>query len=219
LVQELVPEQLNDIKKNLKNLLWNDISRELWIEFISSIENIKNFLVWKIDDKSNIIKEKLVTAKKEYELNMWILTNIYRKKIEESDKRKKETLDYLQKTWFDQIPQDITNKLITEIKSNIFIVHWLNLNVNTIDIANGNFWEDVLDKWWTVWQDNIIKFMEKLIYGKVWSKDSIFYWKQFKWEFWATINPTDINYAIEKNGLKNMMWWNINTIRNNLKKK
>ena len=87
-----------------------------------------------------------------------------------------------------------------------------------MDLSNGRFGETSTEKWWDAWKNNLVKFMEKAIYGEVWGKDSIFAWKNFKGELGASVNPLDLNSVFEQKGLKTGTGWNINVMRKNLSK-
>ncbi|MFK7779609.1 MAG: hypothetical protein QM490_00465, partial [Candidatus Gracilibacteria bacterium] len=134
------------------------------------------------------------------------------------DEKKKDTLKYLKSIGFDLLPQSLTNQLITEYQSNIFNIPGLNLNKKTLDISNGRFGESDIEQGGDKWKDNLIKFMEKAIYGEIGAEGSIFGGKQFKGEFGASIDPLDLNNALEQGGIKTRAGWNINIIRGNLEK-
>ena len=86
--------------------------------------------------------------------------------------KKKEILRFLHNTCFDVIPQNFTDKLIAEIKLNSLIVPWLKLDPNRIDIANGNFGEAESEDNPTKWQENLIDFLNKMIYWEINPKES-----------------------------------------------
>jgi hypothetical protein len=75
------------------------------------------------------------------------------------------------------------------------------------------FWDNWL---WDLAKTYIIVFMEKMIYWKNWTKDSIFNSINPTRPF--TLNPSEINNALEQNNIKSNLWFNINIMRKNLQK-
>jgi len=93
-----------------------------------------------------------------------------------------------------------------------------NINLKTIDLNNGRFGETDTESGGTKWKENLVKFMEKMIYWQVWAKESLFAWKWFSSVLWATVNPTEMNVTFEKAWIKTVTGWDINKIRQNLSK-
>jgi hypothetical protein len=120
--------------------------------------------------------------------------------------------------WFDLIPQSITDQFIRELEMNTIKIPGLNLNAKTIDLKEGRFWESETEANWDKWKDNLLKFTEKMIYGEVNPKNSIFEWMNFKWKMAGHINPLDFYAEIDKQWLRTNSGWNKNTLRDNLRK-
>ncbi len=75
-----------------------------------------------------------------------------------------EVLNFLNKCGFDLIPQYITDMILDKISKNKFVIPWLKLNPNNIDIKKGNFWEFEEKIWLSVEAKiNIVKFVNKAL--------------------------------------------------------
>jgi len=206
-----------DLEEVKQTIMSSDIElyNELNIGWLNSLVEIKQafseLYVEKEEEKDKILKVWKAQIEEIVDRNTEEAKNV--------DEKQKQTLKYLKSIGFDLLPQELTNKLITDYKSNIFNIPGLNLNKETLDLTNGRFWEGVTEEWWDKWKDNLVKFMEKAIYGEVWAEKSIFKNKNFKWEFWATIDPTGLNVAFDDNWIIANWSWNINVLRTNLSKK
>jgi hypothetical protein len=102
-------------------------------------------------------------------------------------------------------------QLINEFKTSSMIISlpwWKILNKETMDLENGMFWEQLIDAWWDMMKINLVMFMEKAIYGEVWSNESIFKNKNFL--VGARISPLEFNGVIEaqKSHPKNPKYFN-----------
>jgi len=205
--------ELKDIKENIKN---TNISlyTELNIENLNSVSDIKNAFVWLQTQKQKEKEDKIKEAKQK--ISLFIKQNADIAK--EQDEKKKDILKFLTSIGFDKIPQSITSQLIKELQSNVFTLWELNLNLKTIDLNNGRFGETDTESGGTKWKENLVKFMEKMIYWQVWAKESLFAWKWFSSVLWATVNPTEMNVTFEKAWIKTGTGWDINKMRQNLSK-
>jgi len=202
----------------------SEVEKNELIEINNKIIELKNKIEL-LSDKYYAIKSEYKELEKEYRVNLAREVKNYRKTIKEQDEKQLETLRFLHSIGFDLIPQNITNLIITQIKQTNY-VQGLTLNPATIDLENWTFWENTSDFWketlWNKWKENLIKFMEKMIYWEIWSEKSIFNNKSWKVDF--NLNRTDIIGAFENNSrskgdnIKTGATWNINAIRNNLKK-
>jgi len=179
---------IDEIKQTIKTKN-NSLYNELNLDSLTNISEIKLKISWeynkKEEEKDKILKEKKALVDELISRNSM--------EAKEIDENKKETLRILEKTWFDLLPQNITNQLINEYKSNIFSIPWTSFNKETMDLSNGRFGETSTEKWWDAWKNNLVKFMEKAIYGEVWGKDSIFAWKNFKGEFTLSFQKSFTN--------------------------
>ncbi|MDD3145618.1 MAG: hypothetical protein PHV23_05955 [Candidatus Gracilibacteria bacterium] len=207
--------ELKDVKENIKN---TNISlyTELNIENINSISDIKNTFVGLQKQKEKEKEDKIKEAKAIIDLFIKQNADI----AKEQDEKKKEVLKFLSSIGFDRIPQSITEQLVRELKANVFNLGELNLNLKTIDLANGRFGETDTEAGGTKWKQNLVKFMEKLVYGEIGTPESIFASNSDKFTgvFGATLNPTEVNSTFEKSGIKVGTGWNIVKMRENLGK-
>lgn len=209
--------ELKDIKENIKNTNIG-LYTELNIENLNSSSDIKNAFVWLQTQKQKEKDDKIKEAKQK--ISLFIKQNADIAK--EQDEKKKEVLRFLTSIGFDRIPQSITEQLIMELQSNVFNLWELNLNLKTIDLANGRFGETDTEAGGTRWKENLVKFMEKMVYGEIWTPNSIFasWTDKFIGVFGATVNPTELNAVFEKkeNWIKTGTGWDIVQMRKNLSK-
>ena len=203
--------ELKDIKENIKNTNIG-LYTELNIENLNSPSDIKNAFVWLQTQKQKEKDDKIKEAKQKISLFIKQNTDI----AKEQDEKKKDILKFLTSIGFDKIPQSITSQLIKELQSNVFTLWELNLNLKTIDLNNGRFGETDTESGGTKWKENLVKFMEKMIYWQIWAKESLFAWKWFSGVLWATVNPTEMNVTFEKSWIKTWTGWDINKMRQNL---
>lgn len=203
--------ELKDIKENIKNTNIG-LYTELNIENLNSPSDIKNAFVWLQTQKQKEKDDKIKEAKQKISLFIKQNTDI----AKEQDEKKKDILKFLTSIGFDKIPQSITSQLIKELQSNVFTLWELNLNLKTIDLNNGRFGETDTESGGTKWKENLVKFMEKMIYWQIWAKESLFAWKWFSGVLWATVNPTEMNVTFEKAWIKTGTGWDINKMRQNL---
>ncbi len=169
----------------------------------------------KIDTITKIVKQKQQEILKAHNQE---IKELLEKQIKAKETQK-QTLDFLHKTGFDLIPQNITNELIAEIKSNVIQVKWLNIDPQRLDLKNwifGNSWLEANSN--QIFKENIIKFLNKLIYWEVNPKDSLLKIESFTSVAWATINPTELQDILKKQWVKSDMYWDINKMRENLRK-
>ena len=169
----------------------------------------------KIDTITKIVKQKQQEILKAHNQE---IKELLEKQIKAKETQK-QTLDFLHKTGFDLIPQNITNELIAEIKSNVIQVKWLNIDPHRLDLKNwifGNSWLEANSN--QIFKENIIKFLNKLIYWEVNPKDSLLKIESFTSVTWATINPTELQDILKKQWVKSDMYWDINKMRENLRK-
>ena len=109
-----------------------DLYNELNLDSLTSLEQIKNTLTAMYKQKEEE-KERKIKEKK------GIIDEIVRQNAlsaKEIDDKKKEILNFLHQIKFDLLPKDLTDQLIYEFKSNIFSIPGVNLNKDTMDIAN-----------------------------------------------------------------------------------
>jgi len=197
--------------KILKTLQNNWITSKILLKMY-----IDNKLFNNLEQKLN---KELEQKKKIYEEALKQQVQKYQEILKQQDKKTEETLKYINQIKFDLFPQSLTSKLIKEFKTSSMTIPlpwWRTFRKETMDLENGMFWEAPNNAWWDRMLENLVMFMEKAIYGKIWAKNSIFKWLDFK--MWATIDPRDFNKAVEENWILSEGSWNIDTIRNNLKK-
>ena len=200
----------DDLKINSQDIsdLWNinypgELEQKV-NSFNKKIKELKKYINWlrkqAYDKYKNEIKQKVL------------------EETQEKKEKQKEVLEFLHDTWFDLIPQNITNILISDLKHNVFQINWLNLNLTRLDLENWKFWESVLETWWTKWKENLVKFMNKMIYWEINPQNSPLNPNNFIWVMWASINPTELQSIFEQQWIKSGSMWNINNMRENLRK-
>jgi len=231
-----------DFKENLKtsisnfpkDTLWNlnevyenleiDSSIQLQESDISSLADINS--ANELKSKVENIKNKLVELKKQLFEKRDTILKEYKNDVKELASRKKETkekelevLKFFNKSGYDLLPKNISNKLINELKSNIFRIPWLDLSVKNIDIKNWHFWESsaFIDKnsWINIEaKRNIVKFINKTISWNIKEPlgvDAIANWT-------AIANPTFLKTKCKEAWIIWNLGWNYNKIVENLKK-
>lgn len=125
----------------------------------------------------------------------------------------------MKNSWFDLIPKSISNKVITELQSNQFTIPWLPLNVQNIDLKNGNFGEGLVfidkNEWLNIQaKKNLIKFINKMISWDINEPLSV---KAIANET-SRANPMFLQNEFLKANIKNNLGWNYTKIKENLKK-
>lgn len=230
-----------DFKEKLKNTISNfsrdifnnldDMYEQMWIKPVNQIKetditsfndiNSPNELEMKLEN----IKEKTINIKSQiWEVQEWIFKD-YKTEIKELLKRKSEekekqleVLKFMKKCWFDLIPKEITNRIIRDLKANMFTIPWLNLSVKNINLENWNFWESsaFIDKnaWLNIEsKTNLIKFVNKLItwnIGEPLPVESIANWI-------SVVNQNFLKNEFLKADVNSKLWWSYAKIIENLK--
>ncbi len=203
-----IPNELKLTKQDFNNL-WNiqnpNDLKQKFENFEQKYKALQNYLIF--------------WPKKAYKKYKNKLQQEVIEDTKETKEKQKETLDFLHKIGFDLIPQNITNELIAEIKSNVIQVKWLNINPKSLDLKKWIFWNSWLEaNSEQVFKENIIKFLNKLIYWEINPKNSLLKIESFTSVTWATINPTELQDILKKQWVKSDMYWDINKMRDNLKK-
>lgn len=181
-------------------------------ELKNKIENIKT----KLSKIQTQIKEIQLWVLKEHKL--WIKELVQRNK--EEQEKQKEVLKFMKASWFDLIPKSITNKIVNELQSNMFIIPWLNLNINNIDLKNWHFGERWAftsnEKWLSIESKvNMVKFVNKLISWDInepLSVESISNW------VWVA-NPSFLKSKFKEVWLVDGLGWKYSRIVENLRSK
>lgn len=229
-----------DLKETLKNPLSHfqsdtftnleSVYKNLWIEsnmqlkesdFIN-LKDIKNadelrVKIESIKTKFEKIKLQILEAKKDIEQE-------YKSNFKELVKRKEETkekqisvLKFMKASWFDLIPKNMTDKIITNLQNNSFQIKGLDLNVQNIDLKNGHFGEslNITNKWFnTLAKTNLVKFMNKLI---SWSIDKPLSVKAIV--NWSIVtNSADLRNQFREAWIVDWLGWKYSKIVENLKK-
>ncbi len=214
-VEEL---QIKDENKRLSSLLTNEselskIAKNQWKDILT----IKLEIQKKIQDNKNRIKELQKTYKKLKDEYISLSDDT---ESEEWKAEKRKILEFLHNSCFDVIPQEFTDKLINEIKLNSLVVSWLKLDPNRIDIANGNFGEAESEDNPTKWQENLIDFLNKMIYWEINPKESIIKKSSLIWPLSWNIDPEDFKSLLIKKWIMWESWFyfNIEKARENLSK-
>ena len=199
-------EELNNIPENERT----QKQKEEITKLEQEINNIHNKIA-ELVGRANDIKEFFDTVE--------LFDQEEKQRLKEKEEHQRDILKYLNAIWFDLIPQSVTNQFIRELQSNQLSVPGLNLSsVQNIDLNEGKFWELENEANWDKWKDNLLNFTEKMIYWEINPEWSIFRWQSFKWEMAASINPVEFYGVLDKQWLRSNSWWNINTLRKNLKK-
>jgi hypothetical protein len=123
----------------------------------------------------------------------------------------------MKSSWFDLIPQELSNKFIKGIGNNTLVIPWLNLSPQNIDLKNWHFGEsEVLfsEEWFSMnAKRNLLMFMNKMISWDInepLSVESIANWTMV----------ADRGYLKNKfveAGLVDNLWWKYYKITDNLK--
>lgn len=166
----------NEVFTNLNDIYeTHDIDSNIQITQIDlhSLANIEN--PNELETKINSIKEKFHKIQEHLKNEWkeivqkynWEFTELL-KRDSETKEKELEILKFLNKSGFDLLPKEITDKIVKEIQSNSLIIPWLELNPQNIDLKNGRFWESsafIDQDWWinTMAKTNIVMFMNKLI--------------------------------------------------------
>ncbi len=85
-------------------------------------------------------------------------------KLTEKQQKQEKTLSLLHSTWFDSIPQSITDKVIEEVnfsKRGVIDLWWGKKLQENINIKEGKFWNGVLENE----EEIFIRFFNKMISG------------------------------------------------------
>lgn len=180
-------------------------------ELKNKIENIQT----KLSKIQTQIKEVQLWVLKEHKL--WIKELVQSNK--EEQEKQKEVLNFMKASWFDLIPKDITNKIITNIKSNTLTIPWLELNRNNFDLENGHFGESwvFIDKnWWINIEAkrNLVKFMNKLI---SWDINEPLGVESIVNGVWVS-NPSFLKSKFQEVWLVDSLGWKYSKMGANLKK-
>ncbi|MDD3645942.1 MAG: hypothetical protein PHH06_00880 [Candidatus Gracilibacteria bacterium] len=183
------------------------------------------------DKIKGVLNQRYTTLNQTYQKLIEEFKSIEKKYLQELDskkkeyfdnigKKQKETLRFLQASGLNNIPQNILNQLITEYQSGLLNIPGLNLNRQNIDLENARFGESTTEVGKNGLSDqakrNLVAFMEKLIYGEVTPKNSIFASIDATKDF-SLLNTTVIK-ALEDNGVKSHLSFNINNMRENLRR-
>jgi len=150
---------LDEIKSTLKLCYQIDVS---------FIENINDLKPSNLNNLMQKFQTTLDTAMQQYKTGLDIAIKANREKVKEQDRQKREILHFVRWIGFDVIDKHITDALIREVKMNLFDVHWLDLDPNRLDIANGMFGEAASEAGGTKWKQNLIQFYNKMI---TWNPD------------------------------------------------
>ncbi len=185
---------------------------------ISSFKNIKtieelksNFLT--INDK--IQKTQKALQKKETEIIQDYnseLKDLVKTKIE-NKKQEENILKYFRKSWFDEFPKSITDRLISDFQTSSFIIPWINISKDYIDTKTWNFshtdnWLNDLSKL------NLSKLVNKML---TWNIDEPYPVKSIVAGNY-TVDTRDIRYKMETLWIVSNWAWQYETIKQNVKK-
>lgn len=210
--------ELDDVYKNI------DIPSDMQIKE-SDISNLSNInsqsdLKSRIDmikDKFTAINSTLGEAQEEVLVNYEddIKELLQRESAEKE--RQLEVLEFMNKSWFDLIPQELSNKFIKSIWNNTLVIPWLNLIPQNIDLKNWHFGEsEVLssEEWFSMnAKRNLLMFMNKMISWDInepLSVESIANWTMVADRWYLK------NKFVEA-GLVDNLWWKYYKITDNLK--
>ena len=217
---EKTDSRLEELEELEKLWLWMEEEDEQEIKNLRLEKKEIETKIWEVKEKLSELEWDYERIANQYKIDLEEKVDAYREMMELKDKETKQTLKFLSQTWFDIHPQTLTDQIIREFKWNQFLIPWIDLNPQNIDLKDSRFWEKPNEFWkewlWDVWKENLVKFMEKAMYGEVGWKDSVFNWIDVTKSF--NINPTEINHELEKSGVKTWSGWDINQMRDNLKK-
>ena len=188
--------------------------------------------LWRIENP-NELQQKFQNFEEKYKKLQQYINSLpqkayekYKNKLEqqvlqdtkENKEKQQKILEFLHQTGFDLIPQQITDQLINEYRHNVYDIPGLDLNPERLDLANWMFWEEPTEEGGTKWKQNLVKFLNKLIYWEINPKSSPLNPDAFISPMGAAINPTELQAIFEQQWIKSGSMWNINKMRDNLKK-
>lgn len=174
----------------------------------SKIENTK----LKIQEVNNYVANEQGELLDKYN---WDIKELLQREPE-SKERQLEVLKFMKNSWFDMIPQELTDKLVRELQSNSLMISWMNLNPQNIDLKNWTFWESQLfrENGFNIEaKRNLLMFMNKMISWDInepLTVNAIANWTK-------VVNPMELRHEFTK---ANIIWgtgWKYTQIIQNLK--
>ncbi len=205
-------ENLEDVKQEIKSQN-NELYNELNIDNMGSLEEIKDSIVWLYKQKEEEKEEKLKQKKR-------IVDEIVEKNAlnaREKDEKVQDTLKFLKSIWFDLIPQDITDNIISQLNSNSWLRNMLWFN-SLIDFENWNLGID------SNGDSNNMSLNEKVKFAEIFN--TMIWWDD-KWPIninalrnasWSPIsNTSNFNVYLVDNKLKDS-WYASSIMLRNLEK-
>lgn len=188
-------------RSDVNSLLDVDNKQELWPKIIAINEKMRNTQEALQNKKTQIVGE---------------YTEGFRVLAKEKMKNKEqeaEVLKYFKKSWFDEFPKSITDRLMKEYKSTSFQIPWINLSKKYIDFKKWNFshkdnWLNDLSKL------NIAKLVNKMLSGDVNEPYPVEAIRNGNY----TVDPLDIKSKMNSFWLITNWAWQYMTLKDNIKK-
>jgi len=151
---------LEAVKKSLKKILGYTLFSELGIQNTDSIEWIRSSILPTLKNNLRDYKEKLEKAEKKYKDDLDAHISAYRKSMEIQDKKVKEVLTFLRSIGFTDIPQSITDQIISMLNSSPALRQQLGFN-EKIDFADGQLGIDT-----NIWEWNWLDLNDKVAFAE-----------------------------------------------------
>lgn len=214
-------EPYNKLRGKIENVSENTWNKDLQEDLRNSLQEVNTLELNIVKNKNNdLFKQKddlnksLIQLKKDYEKS----EKQFKSKLETKDKMQRESIIFINRIALDVIPQNLLNRLIDMLKSNMIIIPGLDIDRQAINLENQQFWNSVTVENETLWERNLIKFLNKLVYWEINPKDTIFKEDEIIKNPKFNIKPSTMRFTLESKDLMGSDWFHINKMIQNLRK-
>lgn len=221
LSDELFKKVDNDIRKKIEKFSDEPNNDQLKQEIVNDIKEYIKKLVSifekqnrELSERKDKLSESLIKLKEDYEKT----EKQFKSKLEKKDKMQRESIKFINRIALDVIPQNLLNRLIDMLKSNMIIIPGLDIDRQAINLENQQFWNSVTVENETLWERNLIKFLNKLVYWEINPKDTIFKEDEIIKNPKFNIRPSTMRFTLESKDLMGSDWFHINKMIQNLRK-
>lgn len=221
LSDELFKKVDNDIRKKIEKFSDEPNNEQLKQEIVNDIKEYIKKLVSifekqnkELSERKDKLSESLIKLKEDYEKS----EKQFKSKLEKKDKMQRESIKFINRIALDVIPQNLLNRLIDMLKSNMIIIPGLDIDRQAINLENQQFWNSVTVENETLWERNLIKFLNKLVYWEINPKDTIFKEDEIIKNPKFNIRPSTMRFTLESKDLMGSDWFHINKMIQNLRK-
>lgn len=221
LSDELFKKVDNDIRKKIEKFSDEPNNEQLKQEIVNDIKEYIKKLVSifekqnkELSERKDKLSESLIKLKEDYDKS----EKQFKSKLEKKDKMQRESIKFINRIALDVIPQNLLNRLIDMLKSNMLVIPGLDINRQAINLENQQFWNSVTVENESLWERNLIKFINKLVYWEINPKDTIFKEDEIIKNPKYTIRPSTMRFTLESKDLMGSDWFHINKMIQNLRK-